>query len=306
MRTKLKQIVRKVEPLLPQPLRHKLSAAEGRIRVSKAATAVLGPQYKRSRTLIEIDITYACNLNCFNCNRSCEQAPTGERMTVAQIQRFVDESVAAGSRWQRIRILGGEPTLHKQFFEILDVLRGYRDRHSPGTKIEVCTNGHGEKVNAVIARIPPDVAVNNTAKVSQEQESFASFNVAPIDDPEFANADFRNGCSIMEYYGVGLGPSGYYQCTIAGGIDRIHGWDTGRRKLPTVDDSMEDLITKICRHCGHFKRRPAAELRAPLMSPTWTAAYERYRREKPRLTLYGATTSSPVAPPPADDDSSDP
>src|SRR5262249_20587376 len=85
-------------------------------RVQKPVTALLGPQYRRSRDFIEIDITYACNLNCYNCNRSCEQAPTGEHMTVEQVERFVAESVAAGKQWKRIRLLGGEPTVHKNFF----------------------------------------------------------------------------------------------------------------------------------------------------------------------------------------------
>ena len=52
----------------------------------------IGPRYRRSRTRVELDITWACNLRCFNCNRSCEQAPTGESMTLDQIRRFVDES----------------------------------------------------------------------------------------------------------------------------------------------------------------------------------------------------------------------
>ncbi|MEW8625591.1 MAG: hypothetical protein AB2551_07560 [Candidatus Thiodiazotropha sp.] len=33
------------------------------------------------------------HLRCFNCNRSCEQAPTGKRMEVDQIRRFVDQGL---------------------------------------------------------------------------------------------------------------------------------------------------------------------------------------------------------------------
>src|SRR5258706_1466502 len=73
-------------------------------RIQRPATRVLGPQYRRSRGYIEIDVTYACNLNCFYCNPSCEQAPTGEHLTVEQIRLFVEESIAAGYRWKRIRL----------------------------------------------------------------------------------------------------------------------------------------------------------------------------------------------------------
>ena len=51
-----------------------LLAVWRRIRIRRVVTAVLGPQYHRSRDLIEIDITYLCNLYCNNCNRSVTQA----------------------------------------------------------------------------------------------------------------------------------------------------------------------------------------------------------------------------------------
>jgi hypothetical protein len=256
-------------------------------RVKKSVTKVLGPQYHRSRDFIEIDITYACNLNCYNCNRSCEQAPTGEHMTVAQIEKFVAESVSAGKHWKRIRLLGGEPTVHKDFFKILDVVRAYRDQHSPETTIEVITNGHGDKVNAAIEKIPADVMINNTSKETKVQPHFGSFNIAPMDVPEYRDADFRNGCWVIENCGFGLGPNGYYPCAVAGGIDRIFGMDAGRKSLPSPDDSMNDLLEKFCSRCGHFKRLSEEPLTQPVMSDTWRQAYARYRERRPPLSRYG-------------------
>jgi MoaA/NifB/PqqE/SkfB family radical SAM enzyme len=69
------------------------------VRSQKIVTAIKGPQYKRSNEKIEIDITYKCNLRCANCNRSSAQAPSEERMTVAQIEKFVKESVDNGIRY---------------------------------------------------------------------------------------------------------------------------------------------------------------------------------------------------------------
>jgi hypothetical protein len=268
-------------------------------RVTRPATRLLGPQYLRARRLIEIDITYACNLNCYNCNRSCEQAPTGEHMTVQQIEAFLKESTSRGLHWERIRLLGGEPTVHKHFFEILDLVRAYKRDFSPETMIEVITNGHGDKVNAAIEKIPSDVVISNTSKETKVQPTFGSFNVAPKDRTEYALADFSNGCWIIKNCGMGLGPSGYYPCAVAGGIDRIFGWDLGRKTLPADDDDMHDLLEKFCQHCGHFKRRLEPTLDGPLMSPTWREAYERYRRRRPKLTKYAGeadTSAAPVEP----------
>lgn len=293
---------RVVKPRLPEPVQKALSrAARSQFsivgqqfnerynvwRVRRQVTRVLGPQYRRSRGYIEIDITWACNLNCFNCNRSCEQAATGEHMSVAQIERFVAESRAANYKWKRIRVLGGEPTVHKHFFEILDVLRRYRDESSPETMIEVITNGHGDKVQRAIEKIPGDVVINNTSKETKVQPHFGSFNVAPKDVPSYSGADFKNGCWVIENCGMGLGPNGYYVCAVAGGIDRIYGWNAGRRSLPVLKDDMFDHLEKFCSHCGHFKREHEEPFDGPVMSETWKEAYRRYRANRPPLTRYG-------------------
>ena len=57
-------------------------------RIKPLPTQLLGPLWRRSRDEVEVDITYACNLKCFNCNRSCQQDPTGDRMSTEQIQTF--------------------------------------------------------------------------------------------------------------------------------------------------------------------------------------------------------------------------
>jgi hypothetical protein len=268
-------------------LRVTLRTARGRLwryRVRPLATRALGPRHRRSRRRIELDITWACNLRCFNCNRSCEQAPTGEGMTVAQVRRFVDESLAAGQRWERIRVLGGEPTLHPHFHEILEELLRYRAA-VPEVVIEVATHGHGERTRAALARLPDGVTVEDTKKDSAVQP-FQAFNLAPIDDPAYAGADFANGCPVTEVCGVGLGPYGYYPCAVAAGIDRIFGLDLGRRRLPADDDDLVDQLRAFCRLCGHFRREVEAPVTAPVQSESWRAAYARWRSSPPSLERY--------------------
>jgi Radical SAM superfamily len=248
------------------------------LRIRRWMTAVLGPQYRRSRDLIEIDITYQCNLHCLNCNRSVTQAPEARHMPVDAVSRFVDESLSSGRHWRRVRILGGEPTLHPQFQEIVGELLRYRRVH-PSTIVEVVTNGHGKRVEGALAALPAGVMVDNSRKEHPTQPHFGPFNLAPIDDPAFENAVFSNGCAILEECGLGLTPMGYYPCAVAGGIDRILGEDRGMPTLPNDGDDMLTEVHRFCRLCGryrdgHFVPRV---LRPPLldarMSPTWKALY---------------------------------
>lgn len=121
----------------------------------------------RNLAKIELDITYVCTLKCLNCNRSCRQAPTTERITVRQIEKFVHESIARDVRWDTIRVMGGEPTLHPDLMAILDRLLGYVADHSPDTRVQLATNGYGHAVHATLQRVPNAIDIKNSAKTAE-------------------------------------------------------------------------------------------------------------------------------------------
>lgn len=262
-----------------------IRAAWRRFRVSRWVTNLLGPQYRRSRSLLELDITYACNLHCYNCNRSVRQAPEALHLPVAKLRGWIQEWMARGKRWRRIRVLGGEPTLHPQFREIMAELLRYRT-WSPQTLIEVVTNGHGAEVEARLKELPGDVWVENSRKQSIVQPHFGPFNLAPVDDPAFRHVDFANACAIARDCGMGLTPMGYYPCALAGGIDRVTGDGLGLQSLPDDTDDMLPLASKFCRLCGRFRDghyvppqlRPA--LTEERMSRTWRELYARWRERR--------------------------
>ena len=237
----------------------------------------VGHQFNRSRKFVEIDITYRCNLKCTNCNRSCSQAPSGLEMPVDRITDFIRESIQNRTAWERIRLLGGEPTLHKAFARIVDALVEYKHNYNPELRIEVCTNGHGTRVHQALDRLPEGIQIKSTYK-NGSARLFRPFNLAPIDSPWFKLADFSSGCRIIADCGIGLTPLGFYPCAIAGGIDRIFGFNLGRKQLPADNDDMLDLLRRFCPLCGHFGFRwPGKRTR---MSLTWKQAYIRYRWRK--------------------------
>lgn len=267
-------------------------------RVGRRVTRVLGPQFRRNRHVMGIALTYACNLRCHNCDESSAQAPADTQMSVDQIQRYVDEWVAANYRWDLLEIAGGEPTMHPDFLRILDILREYRNRCSPGTRIKVLTNGAGEQVRNVVSQIPNDIEVEDSGKSGKRQIELkhATFNVMPVDVPGYEKVDYRNACEWTERCGTGLGPSGYYHCPVAAGMDRIFEWNIGRQSLPSLDDSMEDLAERFCSKCGYFLKQLEYKrpLDKPLISPAWEQAYDDYRgRQATRLvTLKGIQGSA--------------
>jgi hypothetical protein len=255
------------------------------IRTQKFITGLVGPFYKRSADLIEIDITYACNLLCFNCNRSCGQAPSDERLSLRQIRKFMRESIAQGVKWKKIHILGGEPTLHPEFLQIVDEILTFKESHCPQATIEVFTNGFGKKVKDVLSKIDKSVVVYNSMKKSPKQY-FTPFNRAPKDFTRYRYSDFSCGCWVISVCGMGLSPYGYYACAVSAAIDRVLGFDIGRKSLPTLSDPLQDQMEVLCRYCGNFMTCSHMMMVSDLMSESWRQAYESYKLSKPPMTFY--------------------
>lgn len=280
-------------------------------------------KFQRSFRRIEIIITYACNMNCFNCDAMVRQAPSGERMKLEQIEKFISESLENNIQWESIRILGGEPTVHPKIINILEKLTNYKNTFSKNTEITLVTNGNGKFVNSKLKDIEllfPHIIIENSQKTSNEQLHFTPINQAPIDIPEYREEDLSKGCWITSVCGIALSMHGYYPCTTSASIDRVFGLDVGRKNMPNDQDLMEDLFEKFCKLCGHYyheindvidfnvkKREDYIKLEKIIdnkqddiekerakkivgiddsVTKTWENALEKWRKEKIKLTIY--------------------
>lgn len=240
---------------------------------------------------IEIDITYECNLKCINCNRSSTQSPITGGMAFEQIEMFVRESIAMGKKWKLINLLGGEPSLHKDFLAIVDlILYEYITKHSQSSILQITSNGFGEFVQEQLDKLPhhPNLIIDRASFKDQRVVSyFSPFNDAPIDKQDGEDQEYHKGCWITAYCGIGLNQLGYYPCAVAGGIDRIFQLGLGLVSLYDVDESIARQLDTFCRYCGNFSdyadnggnfipRHEKAALTKPIISESWKAAYRKY------------------------------
>lgn len=247
---------------------------------------------------VEIDITYVCNLGCEACNRSCPQAPTSEQLNLVDIERFVQESIDLGKQWEFINILGGEPTLHPELREIVScIIERYIHPHSPQTQVQIVSNGYTESSRELLQELQyayPELWVDRSSfKTSKKVEYFSPFNDAPIDDPEFANAEYHKGCWVTSFCGIGLNRYGYYACSVCGGIDRVLNRERcAIRSLKEISqDKLRTHLEHFCRLCGNFKdydcnqglfipRVEKAPLNRNKVSSSWQEIYDNYKRHK--------------------------
>lgn len=244
---------------------------------------------------IEIDITYECNLKCVNCNRSSTQAPIKEGMTLDQINEFVRDSISLCKKWELINILGGEPTIHKDFNEIVNlILNNYIVPYSPNTILQITSNGYGDTVKEQLAKLPnhKNVIIDYASfKDNKIIPYFSPFNNAPIDNKDIDKAEYEKGCWVTSYCGIGLNQLGYYPCGVAGGIDRVFEMNLGVKKLKDVDESISKLLSEFCQFCGNFTdyevnqgnfipRHEKANIIKPKISAAWKKQYRKYNGKK--------------------------
>jgi hypothetical protein len=198
------------------------------------------------------------------------------------IEKFIKETVQLQRQWQKIYISGGEPTLHPQLDDIINLILEYKAKYSTATSLCLLTNGTipYEKISQFIGKIE----IIDSKKDINPPKHFP-VAVAPADFKVYEYADFSNGCNIPIKCAMGLNRYGYYQCTVAGAIDRIFGFDVGRKSLPSSNDAMLDLNKLFCQYCGHFNRFSVPGW-GTQMSPTWQKTISQYKKKKPLLTLY--------------------
>ena len=95
----------------------------------------LCPDHEQHSCLTVVEITDRCNLTCPTCYAG--SSPTyGRHRTLEEVKTMLDTIVANEKEPDVVQISGGEPTLHPQFFEILDYAKQLPIKH-----IMLNTNG---------------------------------------------------------------------------------------------------------------------------------------------------------------------
>lgn len=95
----------------------------------------LCPDHEQHSCLALIEINDHCNLTCPVCFAASSPART-THLPLATVERMLDALVASEGEPDLVQISGGEPTLHPDFFAILEAVRARPIRH-----VMINTNG---------------------------------------------------------------------------------------------------------------------------------------------------------------------
>lgn len=110
-------------------------AAQTRTEAGCPFDCGLCPDHEQHSCLAIIEVNQACNLACPVCFADAADLHGGHR-PLAEIEHMLDALVASEGEPDLVQLSGGEPTLHPDFFAILDAVKRRPVRH-----LMINTNG---------------------------------------------------------------------------------------------------------------------------------------------------------------------
>ena len=227
---------------------------------------------------IEMEITLRCNARCPQCSRHCNLFDYNEtEMTMEQVDKFIRQVQSGGNKIGLISIMGGEPTIHPCFGEIVDLL--YRELYLNHFVrfIRIATNGI-KPIAPEIKKLPIKI-ITSPPKNKKHRCQF----IAPAD----CKQEVKRKCNIPADCGIALNCFGYFPCGAGGAIVRLFNMPKFiRHKLPISLNDFGD-ISDMCNLCQAFAKHPkmvASGSSDPSLS--FKRAIENYHLQKPKYPLF--------------------
>ena len=165
-------------------------------------------------------------------------------MTLPQLEYFVCEMKNRNAYIGRIRLVGGEPSIHPKLTQIVDLLHSEFVPTFVG-RLEIVTNGsHPE-------RILPLSSYFEKIRISDERDKQKYHTSNLVHTPASLGYEGRI-CNAPFHCGFSLNYFGYFPCSAGAGIARMQDWMKWQRlELPvSVLQTWPDLQL-LCNHCYH-------------------------------------------------------
>ena len=234
-----------------------------------------------SMNRLEIHLTYRCTLKCPNCITLTWQAPTQKEMTVAQIQKLVDDSINLNWKWDWFTLHGGESALHPNLREICKILADYRSNNNPTLQLKLSTGGYGDEVTKgieIAKEFGFEICAPNPLKTPENVKTIKHFPY-PY-SPNEADENYTLGCNSATDCGQAYNSEGFFVCTNAAAMSRvIHTSPVATELKDFTLEKASDSLKTYCKDCG-FSRPNVTYDATKKITPTWKAAVIPYNKNE--------------------------
>ena len=236
----------------------------------------------KDMTVIQIDITNACNRTCSNCQRFCGYHEEPFFMDLDTYVKAVD-SLAGFQR--QVGMIGGEPFMHPDFDEMCAILRKKRPRELCGLYTAM-PPAYWRNFNMVHDTFGPQ-NLNEHSQEITHQPLLVKHEDLGIDRE--LSEWYVAHCWVQMCWSATVTPWGAYLCEIAAAMDILrgdpHGWPVTSDWwcIDPLSADFREQVNRFCYDCGAcipLELRHDYE-RITDVSQTWADFLE----GKPRLNL---------------------
>lgn len=190
--------------------------------------------------IIMIEMTNACHKSCSNCTRFCGEHPRPFFMDIETFKKAVDSMAGFGGI---VGLIGGEPTLHPQFEEMVDYYAKKIPEPRPAASLRFPVDnfqyyhrlvkymrgrkrglfsslGAGYYKNfEQIQDVFPYQSLNDHRTVNTHQAILVTRKELGIPDEEWYK--LRDNCWIQNLWSASITPKGAFFCEIAASLDML-------------------------------------------------------------------------------------
>jgi len=205
----------------------------------------------KHRKFISVAITSRCNLKCASCSQLCGVRRKRWDISLDQLKINLDVIKNTRKKSNRLVIIyGGEPTLHRQWEEVLQILRTYKT-----LRFTVCTNG---RVRVTPEKDPQIKYRVNTLKQKNKGANIMTWHAPKDLYPRRRSQSFwkaaQRRCYLWKRCGVCIYDDRAYICTVAAAMDfalgKPYGWKVnGENTFHKTDEQINQQGNIFCQRC---------------------------------------------------------
>ena len=197
---------------------------------------------------IQIDVTNMCEKKCSNCTHLVKCAKPW-KMDMDTFRKAIDSLSGFPNV---VGIIGGNPMLHPNIFEMIGYLQFKVNRDQRG--IWISTFGNDGRIEGVIREVftGQHIYYNDHNKTNWHQPLLvASKDLVP--DP-VERQRYIDNCWLAEMWSPSITPNGCYRCEVMGALDNALNLnlglpvESGWWKKPLCD--FEHQVEAFCHRCG--------------------------------------------------------
>jgi len=166
--------------------------------------------------VIHIEVTNGCNLECACCTRFCGHHKRPFFMDLETVEKAL---ISLEGFEQQVGIMGGEPTLHPQFREILKLLRNY----VPIERRSLWTNGlNWDKYEKDISEtfLPEAIIYNDHKHENGHHQPLLCASDEIMEDKKLM-WELIDKCWIQNRWAASITPKGGFFCEVAAALDYL-------------------------------------------------------------------------------------